>query len=237
MNNNLLAEEFNQKFKKTKNYKERTLLNIEYFIKETQNLNNDAFGFQKKFLNFFDKLNNKKILLYGASRAEIDSFCQTNAEVYDLSYPKNESTLSKSLEFTHDFEKIKIDCEYFDFVFSSHVVEHISKRDINIHFQEIKRVLKKGGKYIFICPSFFNIIKSNFTYKSYHVGRYSYNDILELSNKYDFKMKIPLINPLLLNFWITKNKLNNFENIYKYFPSFLNSLLGTNSLYICLESI
>lgn len=234
----IFAKEFRHKFKLTKTYKERVLLNIEYFQKEIEKVedNKKTFGFQKGFLNFFGNLKNKKILLYGASEGEIYAFKERNANVYDLSYPENKNQLAKNINFKNNFEEIDIEERYFDYVFSSHVVEHISNDDIYIHFKSIKKILSKNGQYIFICPSKFNIVKSDFVYQSYHVGKYAYNDIYKISNDLNFEMEVPYINPILINSWFKMKKESNLEIYYRYLPNFINSILGVNSLYVRLKN-
>lgn len=48
-------------------------------------------------------------------------------------------------------EKLDFKDDYFDVVMSFDVIEHIP--DVEQHFKEVHRVLKKGGKYIFVTPN------------------------------------------------------------------------------------
>lgn len=58
-----------------------------------------------------------------------------------------------TIDYLHDFSQSIASCvgyKKFDFVLSSHVVEHVP--DLIGHFQEVNEVLNKGGIYAFLAP-------------------------------------------------------------------------------------
>lgn len=58
-----------------------------------------------------------------------------------------------NVDYLHDFSQSIASCvghKKFDFVMSSHVIEHVP--DLAGHFQEVKEVLNEGGVYAFLAP-------------------------------------------------------------------------------------
>lgn len=51
-----------------------------------------------------------------------------------------------------DARKLPFEDEYFDHVYSSHVIEHFSHREVQAVLEEWVRVLKIGGKFELRCP-------------------------------------------------------------------------------------
>lgn len=58
----------------------------------------------------------------------------------------------EGVDVVADARKLPFDDEYFDHVYSSHVIEHFSHREIEDVFREWIRVLKVGGKFELRCP-------------------------------------------------------------------------------------
>lgn len=52
-----------------------------------------------------------------------------------------------------DARKLPFENNTFDFVTSQDLVEHISEEDFRVHLEEVYRVLKSGGRYVFWTPS------------------------------------------------------------------------------------
>lgn len=91
---------------------------------------------------------------------------------------------------------------YFDIVFASNILEHLSHEELKAAIFEIKRVLKKGGRLIVIQPNF----------------KYSYKIYFD-----DYTHKQSFTDKSLCNFL----EENGFI-IFKAFPRFLPSSMNSN---------
>ncbi len=82
---------------------------------------------------------------------------------------------------------------YYDYVISNQVIEHLHPEDIIGHFNSIRAILKPGGKYIFNTPHRYtgpHDISKIFGYKKtigMHLKEYSFNEIITLLQKIGYK--------------------------------------------------
>jgi ubiquinone/menaquinone biosynthesis C-methylase UbiE len=88
------------------------------------------------------------------------------------------------------------DSDYFDVVFASNILEHLSWEEVELTIKEIKRILKKKGKFIVIQPNFkyaFREYFDDYTHKTIftHVG---FEDFL-LSNQFKIIELMPRFLP------------------------------------------
>lgn len=109
-----------------------------------------------------------------------------------IEYGKSAYPNIKDHLLTFDGEKIPFADETFDVVMSFDVIEHL--HDVDQHFKEVKRVLKKGGKYIFQTPNkIINIpweMLSNRTltgWRKYHCSLHTLNELKKRISKNGFK--------------------------------------------------
>jgi len=58
----------------------------------------------------------------------------------------------EGVDVVADAHELPFDDEYFDHVYSSHVIEHFSHQDVKDVLEEWVRVLKKGGIFEIRCP-------------------------------------------------------------------------------------
>lgn len=99
-------------------------------------------------------------------------------------------------------EKLSLPSRKYDLVLSFDVLEHIP--DTNQHLQEVRRVLKTGGYYLFATPNKYTNIpfsilkdKSLTLWKKYHCSLYSYSELKKVLTANNFKadfMDIPVVN-------------------------------------------
>ena len=96
-------------------------------------------------------------------------------------------------------ESLDFEDESFDIVMSFDVIEHIP--DTKQHFKEVHRVLKKGGKYIFVTPN--KIVnlpycivkdKSLTKWKNYHMSLQTKRSICREFSKAGFRCEILIVN-------------------------------------------
>lgn len=90
-----------------------------------------------------------------------------------------------------DGHKLPFRDESFDVVVSFDVIEHIP--DVDEHFQEVRRVLKKGGRYIYQTPNkLINIpweivnSRSMTAWKEYHCSLHTFEGLLNRMYKNNF---------------------------------------------------
>lgn len=132
----------------------------------------------------------------------------------------------------HDGKKLPFPDNSFEFIVSSHVLEHIYKKDASMYFSEISRILKKDGIAVIgtpnrrLCQDLFAINKEE--KRKYrlilpHVHEYYYNEIKQLLEKgkwfssFSIDQTINKINQKLMADSIEKIKYkNNFLSKIKF---------------------
>ncbi|KKT42795.1 MAG: Methyltransferase type 11 [Microgenomates group bacterium GW2011_GWC1_44_37] len=250
------AKNFYKEINLQQNFKSRMRLAEEYYSGWYQevaklDLGDEATVSNHKLPTFFlGDTSTLTIYLISPSLAEIKLFASKFKKVYFSAVPKlkgnfpaNTFQLNRDKNYELDLEQVrnlKVDC-----AFSHHVVEHIHPKDIKRHLAEVYSLLKKGGRYLIICPSSIRIkkdeISNNFFSQVsvyHHVGRYSYQSIHDLSREMGFTRCFrPIINPNLLNHFHPYRSswcYDYLEKLSAIIPDQLLSILGLNSLYITI---
>jgi ubiquinone/menaquinone biosynthesis C-methylase UbiE len=142
----LLKHFFKFKPKKVNNYLSRT--NV--FNKSRKQIIEQKYIFKK-----IKKYHKKKILDYGCNDCFFSTIIDKKIKYYGVD--NNKELLNKKLKiYSKNFlflkkTKIPFRKEYFDCVLLSHVLPHIYNSKSLI--EEIKRVLKKNGILIIVCPN------------------------------------------------------------------------------------
>jgi ubiquinone/menaquinone biosynthesis C-methylase UbiE len=110
-----------------------------------------------------------------------------------LEYAKKEH---KNCRFMKMYgEKLEFPSDFFDAIVSFDLLEHIGK--VNKHIEEVYRVLKRGGRYIFGTPNRWTNLpyciirdKSLTKWKEYHPSLQTKRSLRKLLNSNAFKFKI-----------------------------------------------
>ena len=168
------------------------------------------------FLNNFTDISNKKVLDFGCGNGNvIISMREKGFEFYgvDSYYDGDEETYNKhksNLPFIRKYlppqEKIPFPDEYFDFIYSNQVFEHI--KDINFILDELNRILKKDG-----------VMVHNFPVKEYLVEGHFRLPFVHWFQKFHRLRKPITLFFLYLGFGINRNKRDRklfANNIWKY---------------------
>lgn len=125
----------------------------EWFYPNYSN-NWDDRNFRKKLLEHFS--NNSICLDYGAGRGNVEYMRFNNVVAKVCGVDVDKAVMDNP--YLHDAKIIDInnsiipyEDDYFDFVYSDNVMEHVDNP--NIIFEEIKRVLKPGGIFFVKTPN------------------------------------------------------------------------------------
>lgn len=251
-----MSREFFRNIDKFSSYEERMRYADEYYKKWYLAANIGSQG--EKFaidpvpqyvLEFFSGAKDKNIYLFSPSIAEIEMFAGKFNKVYFSAMPAIETRLPDNVvqcRYDDNFEIKNGEKELADYAFSHHVIEHIHPKDLEKHMRLVFSYLKTGGEYVIVCPSNIRIWKDQAsdnldkkTAANHHIGRYSYSGLSKMARNIGFeKVFHPILNPQLLNFWLSyKIRLSEIilAKVYKSIPDKLLSFLGYNSLYIKLR--
>jgi 2-polyprenyl-3-methyl-5-hydroxy-6-metoxy-1,4-benzoquinol methylase len=89
---------------------------------------------------------------------------------------------SKNVEFKKtNVNNLPFENDSFDLVISFEVIEHLS--DYQTYFNEIKRVLKPGGVFIFSTPNKLFTDNNDLKFNPYHLKEYYHEEILRITEK------------------------------------------------------
>jgi SAM-dependent methyltransferase len=146
-----------------------------------------------------------------------------------------------------DATKLQFPLESFDVVYSHHMIEHLHPDDVLDHFQEVQKILKKGGFYYFTMPNRLwgpkdvsQVFGCKKTY-GMHLKEYSYSEIYTILKKSGFdNLKSPMIHPIIFHKFglcpplINSNKKNLCESSFRLVPGPLNKFI---SGFIVINSI
>lgn len=117
---------------------------------------------------FFRKINSgKKVLDVGTGNGKLAiALAKKNNEVVgiDISAIALKTAKNKlrklngndplSISFQYgDARKLEFPDNFFDYVVSHDLIEHLTENDFMLHLDEVERVLKTGGSYLFWTPS------------------------------------------------------------------------------------
>lgn len=98
----------------------------------------------------------------------------------DKEWSKNCTFLARDARDLKDFRE-----EIFDFAISTEVVEHLGAPGFVLHMDQLKRVLKRGGKYFVTCPS--ALIYG--TEGDLHIRMYYYQELYDLARILGFRVR------------------------------------------------
>jgi len=141
-----------------------------------------------------------------------------------------------------DATNLKFPHDSFDVVYSHQMIEHLHPDDVLYHFQEVYKILKKGGFYYFTTPNSLwgphDVSRVFGCKKTYgmHLKEYSYSEITTILQASGFNiLKTPLIHPFICHKLglippsINSNKKNRWESSIRLLPDPLNKIISTLS--------
>jgi ubiquinone/menaquinone biosynthesis C-methylase UbiE len=146
--------------------------------------------------NFFVKLcgTGNRILDIGSGNGKLAfAMAEKNNEVIGLDISKVAISIAQERQkklnhelpvvFKHgDARKLLFDDNFFDFIVSQDLVEHITESDFKIHLNEVYRVLKPGGRYLLWTPS---ALKGGSSH-GLHIKEYTLNELDAVINETKF---------------------------------------------------
>lgn len=116
-----------------------------------------------------------KLLDFGCGSKPYVSLFQLD-EYIGLDFQKTgHDHTGEPIDVFYDGNTIPFPDEYFDCILCSEVVEHLF--DLDTVLNEMKRVLKKGGKILITCPFVWNEHEAPYDYARY--SRFALTDIIE----------------------------------------------------------
>ncbi|MEO0281497.1 MAG: class I SAM-dependent methyltransferase [candidate division WOR-3 bacterium] len=129
-----------------------------------------------------------------------------------LKYAKNDV-----IKHISDCRKLNFEKEYFDVVFCSNLLEHLTMNEVFLVSKKVNKILKKGGKFVILSPNYF------YAYREYF-DDYDHKSILTHKNIKDILMscgfEIEKIIPRFLPFSANETKFFNkiLFNLYLSSP-------------------
>ena len=111
----------------------------------------------KPILDVLDTLNGKRILEIGSGGGHLSNHIQKNGnlvvsiDISDVALHTGKNNYPDLNLILMDAENLGFVNDYFDFVISIELIEHIP--DLQNHFKEVRGVLKEGGFYLFKTPN------------------------------------------------------------------------------------
>lgn len=220
----LFAEKrkFHKAILKERSPGKRALLAVEHYNKIYVDIKNNTpvdpdreiktFGFRSDFIESEKDLFKDRTVIDigcgpGASTEHISRYAKT---VYGLEYStsileeaKRAYGHIKNVQFL-SIDEIKLPFDYgsIDLAYSNDVIEHLHPDDAFMHFQEVLRVLKNGGRYYFWTPGK-NSGPHDFTKNFYlrgvdvspkasHIREYNFAEMIEILKEVGYrKVTIP----------------------------------------------
>lgn len=171
---------------------------LEYFDK---NLSEEypLFGFEKKIIRgAFGDVRGKKAVDVGCGTGNYLHLFSGCKEVYGLDFSpervreaaKKNKGLKNLRTLVGDAASVPFEDNYFDFVFSRGVIQHIPSASARAKaFKELYRILKPRGKLVFGFDNRFRIESGDVRGWSYFIKKYSPFDVVRILKKEGFKIK------------------------------------------------
>lgn len=168
------------------------------YISTTYKKTNTAYP--KKFINelFFEYSKDKKVLDVGCGNGDFTIELQNHGfDVYGIDVSNEHKLGNKFIKTNIQTEKYPFPDNHFDIVFSKSVIEHL--REPDFLFDEVYRVLKPGGTFICLTPSWKHLYKEQFYLDHTHVTpftKHSLKTLCEMSGfepKCDYFYQLPII--------------------------------------------
>ncbi|MFC1657048.1 class I SAM-dependent methyltransferase [Candidatus Moduliflexota bacterium] len=119
-----------------------------------------------------------------------------------------------------------------DVFFSDQLIEHLHPDDTAHHFRTVKRILKKGGLYLFRTPHSYlgpEDISGYFSEKSegFHLKEWTYRELAEMVDAQGYE-SLRTFYPVKGRYLgLTPKYFSTVENAVKYFPSQMRRLIST----------
>ncbi len=202
---------YQKKILQEKSINKRADLYKEFYLFFTQFFKNNfnerhVFGFNKDLINNnIDLFKNKVVLDYGCGYGNSTQLISQSSDyVYGIDASdlmiqtaKKKFGHLKNIEFiTNTSPYIPIKYKKIDIAYSNDLIEHLHPEDAIIHFKEIFRIIKTGGKYLFWtpgskngpydCTSWFYPKGVGFKSRAGHIKEYTFEEIISILRNVGF---------------------------------------------------
>ena len=177
-----------------------------FYLKYAPEITN--YGFSEDLLLPYINYFNKKVVLdygcgYGNSSGILSRYASyvyaVDASSIAIEAAKVKYKSKKNIEFIHHASPyVWLEDESIDAVYSIDVVEHLHPEDFKIHLNEIYRILKNGGTYVFLtcdgdfgpsdCSSWFYPKGFGFKPRGIHLKEYTFIELINCVSESGYKI-------------------------------------------------
>ena len=204
---------YHKKLLKESNYKKRESLYqkayheiYRFYLQYTPEVSDYGFS-DDLLLPYIDYFENRVVLDYGCgygnSSSTLGNYAKyvyaVDASKIAIEKAKEKYKSKENIEFLHHSSPyISLENDSIDAVYSIDVVEHLHPEDFKIHLNEIYRILKSGGVYVFLtcdgdfgpsdCSSWFYPKGLGFKPRGIHLKEYTFIELINCVSESGYKI-------------------------------------------------
>ena len=177
-----------------------------FYLKHTPEVNNYGFS-EDLLLPYINYFKNQVVLDYGCgygnSSNTLGNYAKyvyaVDASKIAIENAKEKYKNKENIEFLHHSSPyVTLENESIDAVYSIDVVEHLHPEDFKIHLNEIYRILRNGGTYVFLtcdgdygpsdCSSWFYPKGFGFKPRGIHLKEYTFIELINCVSESGYKI-------------------------------------------------